>query len=146
MPIINGEAVLAFTAEQLDELLFNVNFGSVDYAALQQEISPLFTNETVAASSTKRNKIGVYTGNNAKMSVTFAQTGYSTNCTMNLYGSDYEDLSFPGIIATLTLGSGWNPVRFAIDPIAIPAYTFCEVYNNDLINPAIASVIISTWK
>lgn len=146
MPVVDGKEVLAFTAEQLDELLFNVNFGSVDYAALQQEISPLFINETIDSSSTKRNETGLYTGNNAKMSVTFAQTGSSTNCTMNLYGSDYEDLSLPGIISTLTIGAGWDPVRFAIDPIAIPAYTFCEIINNDSINPAIVTVNISTWK
>ena len=89
---------------------------------------------------------GAYTGNNAKMSVTFSQTGSSTNCTMRLYGSDHEDLSLPGIIATCNLGSGEDPVRVAIDPIAIPAYSFGEIVNDDPVNSAIGTIEITTWQ
>jgi len=144
MPIINGEEVLEVTAAQLDELIFNINFGSVDYKSLQPTTIPLFTYQSVSASGTATST-GVYTGNNAKMSVSFAQTGTSTNCTMNLYGSDHADLSIPRIIATLTLGAGAT-VGFAIDPIAIPVYTYCKLINNDSAHTAIGTVEITTWK
>ncbi|MDD4588821.1 MAG: hypothetical protein PHG06_00130 [Parabacteroides sp.] len=144
MPIIDGEYITPQTANQLDELFFNINFGSVEYKSLQPTTTSLFTNRTVAASGTATSA-GVPTGNNAKMSVSFAQTGMSTNCTMNLYGSDHEDLSIPRIIATLTLGAGTSD-GFAIDPIAIPVYTYCTLINNDSAHTAIGTVEITTWK
>ena len=143
MPIVNGEEVLEITAAQFDELLFNINFGSVNYRSLQPITTPLFTNQTVAASS-QVTSAGVPTGNNAKMSVSFAQTGMSTNCTMNLYGSDHEDLSIPRIIATLTLGASASD-GFAIDPISIPTYTYCTLINNGT-TAATGTVEITTWK
>ena len=143
MPIVNGEEWIGVTAAQLDEWVFNVNFGSVDYKSLQPTTTPLFTNRTVAASGTATSA-GVPTGNNAKMSVSFAQTGMSTNCTMNLYGSDHEDLSIPRIIATLTLGASSSD-GFAIDPISIPAYTYCTLINNGT-TTATGTVEITTWK
>ncbi|MFA6768942.1 MAG: hypothetical protein WCR86_11055 [Parabacteroides sp.] len=145
MPIIDGEEVLEVTANQLDEIIFNSNYGAITYRSLQPTTTPLFSSQTVSA-STAAQSTGVYTGNNAKMSVTFSNTGTSTNCTMNLYGSDHEDLSLAGVIATCTLGAGEDPVRFAIDPIAIPAYTFAEIINGDSVNSAIGTIEITTWQ
>lgn len=145
MPIVDGEEVLEVTVNQLDEIIFNINYGAVTYRSLQPTTTPLFSSQTVEASTTIQST-GVYTGNNAKMSVTFSQTGSSTNCTMRLYGSDHEDLSLPGIIATCNLGSGEDPVRVAIDPIAIPAYSFGEIVNDDSVNSAIGTIEITTWQ
>lgn len=144
MPIINGEYITPQTANQLDELFFNINFGSVEYKSLQPTTTPLFSNQIVAASS-QVTSVGMPTGNNAKMSVSFAQSGTSTDCTMNLYGSDHEDLSIPRMIATLTLGAASSD-GYAIDPIAIPAYTYCVLINNDSAHTAIGTVEITTWK
>lgn len=146
MPIINGEEVLEVTANQLDEVFFNINFGSITYRSLQPTTTPLFSSQTVATSATNRQTVGAYTGNNAKMSVTFSQTGTSTNCTMRVYGSDHADLSLAGVIATCNLGAGGIPVRVAIDPIAIPAYSFGEIVNGDTVNPAIGTIEITTWQ
>jgi hypothetical protein len=145
MPIIDGEYITPQTANQLDELFFNINFGSVEYKSLQPTTTPLFSNQIVAASS-QVTSVGMPTGNNAKMSVSFAQSGTSTDCTMNLYGSDHEDLSLPGVFATLNLGYGGEPTRLAIDPIAIPVYTYCTLINNDSTHTAIGTVEITTWK
>ena len=145
MPLVDGEEVLEVTVNQLDEIIFNINSGAVTYRSLQPTTTPLFSSQTVAASTTIQST-GAYTGNNAKMSVTFSQTGSSTNCTMRLYGSDHEDLSLPGIIATCNLGSGEDPVRVAIDPIAIPAYSFGEIVNDDSVNSAIGTIEITTWQ
>jgi hypothetical protein len=146
MPVIDGEEVLKITAAQLDDLFFNINFGSVDYKALQPTPYSLFNKKQIAAAGAERNQVGVYTGNNAKMSVTFTVEGGSTDCTMNLYGSDSADLSNPGIISTLTLATGMDSARFAIEPSTIPAYTFCECVNNDTLNPAVCTVGIVVWK
>ncbi len=146
MPIINGEEVLNVTAAQLEELVFNIGFGSVDYPALQPTPYKLFSDQSVAASSSVKNTIGVATGNNAKMSVTFYVTGGSTNCTMYLYGSDHEDLSLPGILAISNLSTGMEPNRRGIYPIDIPAYTFAEIINLDPVNPAIGTIEINVWK
>lgn len=145
MPIVNGEEVMEVTANQFDELLFNINFGSVIYRALQPTTTALFSSQSVAVSSTSSNSPSVQTGNNAKMIVSYTQTGTSTNCTMNLYGSDHSDLSRSSIIATLTLGTGGS-ARFAIDPIAIPQYSYCVLVNNDSSHTAIATVEITTWQ
>lgn len=145
MPIVDGEEILTITANQLDELIFNINFGSVTYRSLQPTTTVLFSSQTVATSSTVTNSTGVYTGNNAKMSVSFAQTGTSTNCTMNLYGSDAENLSIPRILASINLGAGKSDGQ-AIDPIAIPTYTFAELINGDSVNSAVCTVKITTWK
>lgn len=145
MPIVDGEEILNVTANQLDELLFNINFGSVTYRSLQSTSTVLFSLQTVAASATISNYNGVYTGNNAKMSVSFAQSGTSTNCTMILYGSDAGDLSIPRIIASINLGAG-NSGGQAIDPIAIPTYTFAKLVNGDPVNTAVCTVRITTWK
>jgi len=145
MPIVDGEEILEVTANQLDEIIFNINYGAITYRSLQPTTTALFSLQTVTA-STAAQSIGVYTGNNAKMSVTFSQTGTSTNCTMNLYGSDHEDLSLPGIFATCNLGASGDPVRFAIDPIAIPVYTFAEIVNGDAVNSAIGTIEITTWQ
>jgi hypothetical protein len=144
MPLVNGEYIFPLSANQLDELIFNINFGSVTYRALQPITIKLFSSQTVAASTTVKNTVGVYTGNNAKMSYTFSLAGSSTNCTMNLYGSDHEDLSLPRWLATMTLGSVTSNGQ-AIDPIAIPAYTFAEIVNGST-NPALVTVEITTWK
>lgn len=146
MPIVNGEEVLEVTANQLDEVFFNINYGAITYRSLQPTTTPLFSSQTVAASATNRQIVGVYTGNNAKMSVTFSQTGTSTNCTMRVYGSDHADLSLAGVIATCNLGTGGTPVRVAIDPIAIPAYSFGEIVNGDTVNPATGTIEITTWQ
>ena len=146
MPIVDGEEILEVTVNQLDEIIFNTNFGAITYRTLQPTTTVLFSSQTVAASTTNTQNVGTYTGNNAKMSVTFSNTGTSTNCTMNLYGSDHEDLSLAGVIATCNLGAGGDPVRFAIDPIAIPAYTFAEIVNIDSVNPAIGTIEITTWQ
>ena len=146
MPIIDGEEILEVTANQLDEVFFNINFGSITYRSLQPTTTPLFSSQTVAASATNRQTVGAYTGNNAKMSVTFSQTGTSTNCTMRVYGSDHADLSLAGVIATCNLGAGGIPVRVAIDPIAIPTYSFGEIVNGDTVNPAIGTIEITTWQ
>jgi len=144
MPIINGEEVLEVTVNQLDEIIFNINFGSVTYRALQPTTTPLFSSQTVAASSSVTNTTGVYTGNNAKMSVSFSNTGTSTDCTMTLYGSDYENLSLPGVLATINLGAGQSG-RQAIDPISIPAYSYAKLTNGDSAT-AIGTVEITTWQ
>ena len=146
MPIVNGEEVLEVTANQLDEVIFNNNFGAITYRSLQPTTTAIYSSQTVAASTTNRQTSGVYTGNNAKMSVTFSQTGTSTNCTMRVYGSDHADLSLAGVIATCNLGTGGTPVRVAIDPIAIPAYSFGEIVNGDTVNPAIGTIEITTWQ
>jgi hypothetical protein len=146
MPIVNGEEVLNVTANQLDEIIFNINFGAVTYKSLQPTTVSLFSTQSVAAAATVKNTTGVYTGNNAKMSVTFSQTGTSTDCTMRVYGSDHADLSLAGVIATCNLGAGGTPVRVAIDPIAIPAYSFGEIVNGDTVNPATGTIEITTWQ
>jgi len=145
MPIVNGEEILKVTANQLDEIISYINYGLINFRSLQPTTTPLFSTQTVAASSTVRNETGVYTGNNAKMSVTFAQTGTSTNCTMNLYGSDYANLSSPRIIATLNLGASTSDGT-DIYPYSIPAYTFAEIVNLDPTRSAIATVEITTWQ
>ncbi|MEN6293611.1 MAG: hypothetical protein ABFD07_16550 [Methanobacterium sp.] len=145
MPIVDGEEVLRVTVNQLDEFIFNVNFGAITYRSLQPTTTPLFSSQTVAVSSSVTNTTGVYTGNNAKMSVSFAQTGSSTDCTMILYGSDYENLSIPRIIATINLGAGQSDGQ-SIDPYSIPAYTFAELVNSDSAHAAIGTVEITTWQ
>jgi hypothetical protein len=145
MPIVNGDVWIGVTAAQLDEWVFNINFGSVEYKSLQPTTTPLFTNRTVAASGTATST-GVPTGNNAKMQVMFSQTGESTNCTCNIYSTTHDDLSNAGIIATFTIGQGGKPVTQAIDPPSIPAITFAEIINNDPTLSAIATVEITTWK
>lgn len=145
MPILNGEEILNVTANQLDELLFNINFGSVNYKSLIHITMSLFSSQSVAKSTTVKNQTGIFTGNNVKMSVSFSQTGPSTNCTMKLYGSDYADLSIPRYLAILNLGSG-QTAGVAIDTIAIPAYSFAELTNNDPNNTAIGTVEITTWQ
>ncbi len=145
MPIIDGEEYLTITAAQLDELFFNINFGSVNYRALQPTPSLLFSSQTVAASSSV-NSSGVSTGNSAKMQGTFSLAGASTSCTCNIYSTTHTDLSNAGIIATMTIGTGDNPVPFAIEPSWIPAITFAELINNDPTNSAIVTVEIITWK
>ena len=146
MPIVDGEEILEVTANQLDEIIFNINFGAVTYRSLQPTTVALFLSQTVSVSSSVTNTTGVYTGNNAKMSVTFSQTGTSTDCTMRVYGSDHADLSLAGVIATCNLGAGGTPVRVAIDPIAIPAYSFGEIVNGDTVNPATGTIEITTWQ
>ncbi|MDD4429516.1 MAG: hypothetical protein PHG64_14170 [Paludibacter sp.] len=145
MPIVNGEEVLEVTANQLDEVFFNINFGAVTYRALQPTPSELFSSQSVAASSSVTNVTGIHTGNNAKMQVSFEQTGASTDCTMNIYGSDSEDLSIPGIIATANLGSNSSHRTF-IEPAAIPEWTFAEIINNHTLLPAIGTIRIMTWQ
>lgn len=145
MPIVDGEEKLNITAAQLDELIFNINFGAVDYKTLQSTPHVLFSNKTVAP-STFETSLGIPTGNNAKMSVTFAQTGTSTNCTMYLYGSDFADLSLAASFTVMTLGAGSEPVTYSIAPHWIPAYTFCKCVNNDTSKSAICTVNILTWK
>ena len=145
MPIINGEEVLNVTANQLDEIIFNINFGAVTYKALQPTTVALFSSQTVSVSSSVTNSTGIYTGNNAKMSVTFSQTGTSTNCTMYLYGSDHENLDYPRVLATINLGAGQSEGQ-AIDPIAIPAYCYSKIDNLDSAHTAIGTVEITTWQ
>ncbi|MDD4521715.1 MAG: hypothetical protein PHW84_02020 [Methanosarcina sp.] len=145
MPIINGEEVITLSAAQLDELFFNIDFGAVDYKTLQPTTHTLFSNQSVAAGTTSSPSTGIRTGNNAKMQIMFKQTGSSTNCTMNLYGSSHEDLSNAGIIATLTLGVGGNPVSLAIEPSWIPEYTYGELINKDPSNQAIGTLEVTTW-
>lgn len=145
MPIINGEEVLIVTANQLDEIIFNINFGAVTYRSLQPTTVALFSSQTVPVSSSVTNTTGVHTGNNAKMSVTFAQSGSSTNCTMTLYGSDHVDLSIPRILVTINLGAGQSDGQ-AIDPIAIPAYCYAKIDNVDSSHIAIGTVEITTWR
>ncbi len=146
MPIVNGEEVVEYTANQLDELFFNIGFGQVTYRTLIPTTTKLFSSQSVAASSTVKNTKGVPTGNNAKMQVTFSQTGTSTSCTCNIYSTTHEDLSEAGIIATMTIGAGDQPVPFAIEPSWIPAITFAELINKDPTNPAICTVEITTWQ
>ncbi len=145
MPIIDGEYVFPVTGPQLDEIISNIQYGSINYSTLQKTTTQLFSAQTVAASSTVKNTLGLYTGNNAKMSVTFSLTGASTNCTMILYGSDHVDLSMPRKLAIITLSTG-NSDGQAIDPPAIPAYSFTELNNSDPVNPAIGKVEITIWK
>ena len=145
MPIIDGEEVLEVTANQLDEIFFNINFGAVTYRALQPTPTDLFSSQSVAASSSIKNVTGIHTGNNAKMQVSFEQTGASTDCTMNIYGSDSEDLSIPGIIATANLGSNSSHRTF-IEPAAIPEWTFGEIINNHTYLPATGTIRIMTWQ
>lgn len=145
MPIVNGEEILEITANQLDEFVFNTQFGSVNYSALQPTTTYLFTNQSLAASNSITNTTGVQTGNNAKMQVSFSQHGSSTNCTMILYGSDSEDLSIPHVITILTIGSNDSTGAF-IEPAAIPAYTYAKLINNDSSFTAIGTVRIITWQ
>ena len=83
MPIVNGEEVMEVTANQFDELLFNINFGSVIYKSSPNPPLPaLFSSQSVAVSSTSSNSPSVQTGNNA--SRTFPHTNW------NLYKLHYE--------------------------------------------------------
>jgi len=145
MPIVNGEEVLNVTANQLDEILSNIGYGSISYATLQPTPNFLLSSIPVPPSS-ELNSVGIFTGNNAKMSVTFSQTGLSTDCTLYIYGSDSDDLSLPGNISISTVGYNAQPLRFAIASYAIPAYTFCKCINNDPSNSAICTVKITTWQ
>lgn len=145
MPVIDGDEVIIYSINQFDELLFNINFGSVNFKALQPTTTTLFSSQTVAVSTSITQDEGVYTGNNAKMSVSFAQAGTSTNCTMILYGSDHEDLSIPRIIATLNLGAGQSDGQ-SIDPHSIPTWSYAKLDNVDAAHPAICTVEITTWQ
>lgn len=146
MPIVNGEEILNVTANQLDEIISYINYGLITFRSLQPTTNVLFSSQTVAASSSVINNVGIPTGNNAKMQVMFSQTGESTNCTCNIYSTTHDDLSNAGIIATFTLGQGGKPVTQTIDPPSIPAITFAEIINNDPTLSAIATVEITTWK
>lgn len=145
MPIVDDKEIIECTANQLDELFFNIGFGKVTYRSLIPTTTKLFNSQTVAASSTVKNDVGILTGNNAKMQISFSQAGASNSCTCNIYSTTHEDLSEAGIIATLTKGSGETSTVFAIEPSWIPEITFAELINNDPINPAIGTVEITTW-
>ena len=146
MPIVNGNEVIELTAAQLDEFLYKSSFMSIAYTSLSSTPVSLFSNKTVAASSTVTNATAVDTSGSAKMQVTYSQTGLSSNCTMILYGTSHPDLSMASVLTTLTLGTNQTPANFAIETPWIPKYTFASLVNNDLSNPATCNVEITVWK
>lgn len=145
MPIVNGELYLNLTDAQIEELFFNLNYRSISFKDLQPTTAYLFNTQTVAASASIQNDIGLPTGNNAKMQASFSNTGESTDCTMILYGSDLEDGSIPGELAVVNLSAN-SSCRSFIDTMAIPEYTFAKIINNDSLRPAVGTIRITTWK
>ncbi len=119
------------------------------YSPLVFDPINLFTDQSVAASTTSDPSARLETTRLTKVQVRVKNTGASTNVTVNIYSVDAATNGIPVLISTFTLGAGnvtaYTAGRY-IEKDAIPRYIYAQIVNSDASNDAIITVSVDRWR
>ena len=147
---IDANGVLTYTADETtldtDEIKICVNTDQYSLSTTED----LFTNETVAASTTVTTTTPLRTGKLSKLLVYVSNSGASTDCDVTIYASPTSSTTGrKKILAPFNVGDGSVNVYETgngIDPQQLDDYIWGEIINNDALNPAIITVTLSEFR
>lgn len=110
----------------------------------------LFTNQSVAASTTSNPSSRLETSRMSKLQITVKNTGLSSNVTVKIYAVNTSTGGAGGVIRSFTLGAGSVNTPYErwcyVERDAIPSYIYVVIENNDITNPATISVTADRWR
>jgi hypothetical protein len=109
----------------------------------------LFTNQSVAASTTSDPSTRIETTRLSKVQVRIKNTGPSTNVTVNICSVDAATGGISSVLQPFTLGAGNVTPTTAwryIEKDAIPRFIYAEIVNSDAVNAAIISISLDRWR
>jgi hypothetical protein len=126
------------------QIIVNIDTNSLSTSAY------LFSDETVAASGSKKSTTSIPTGQLSKCHVYVTNKGASANCTVNIYTSPTSSTTgSKKNLATFTLGAGTTEVPYntgnGIDPQQLDNYGWAEIVNGGTAD-AIITVEFSMFR
>lgn len=90
------------------------------------------------------------TGMLSKLQVRVANTGASTNVTVDIYGKSTATALIKNHLATFTLGAGTTKIPYSagryIEKDAIPSFIYAVATNSDAVNTANITVSLDRWR
>lgn len=90
------------------------------------------------------------TGMLSKLQVRVANTGASTNVTVDIYGKSTATSLIKNHLATFTLGAGTAQVPYSagryIEKDAIPSFIYAVATNSDAVNTANITCTLDRWR
>ncbi len=120
------------------------------YSPLLFDPVNLFTNQSVAASTTSPPSTRLDTSRMSKVQITVKNTGPSTNVTVKIYAVNTLTGGVGGVIRSFTLGAGSVLTPYErwcyIESDAIPLCVYAVIENNDVTSAAEITVTVNRWR